>query len=334
MSDLNTWQFIQDKLGQNKTVVLLVVAASRPPAPGRAGFKMAVCEDGTLEGTIGGGSVEQEMITMAREKIRTGDSAPLVRALAHRYPPEVMEPKKESPSGMICGGGQTIVTWMARSRDMPAISRIIEDLKSGTPFRFTLTPEGIAHEPGNSLSDAGFTNPSADIFRFTENVSPATVTIIGGGHVALALSEVLSRLDFRIVVLDDRDDTPTLKNNRFAHKIQTVDYSEIADLVPEGPNTYVVIMTPTHQGDEDVLRRLIHKKFAYLGMMASPPKAKKIFGHLKDAGITEESLNKVHSPIGLPIHSHTAPEIAVSIAAEVISIKNGNKRKGDPGENL
>ena len=327
MSDLHTWRFVQGNLQAGKTVILLVVAESRPPAPGRAGFKMAVSADGNAEGTIGGGTVEREMADLAREKIRAGDTKPLVRTLAHRYPPEVMGPAKEYPSGMICGGGQTVVIWTVRRSELPVISRIVEDLESGTPFRFFLTFAGIGHGPVDGPPGTRFSNPTEDIFRFTEDVSPPTVYIIGGGHVALALSEVLSRLDLRIVVLDNRPDAPTMAKNRFAHQKKTIDYIDVADEIPDGPDNYIVIMTPSHQHDEEVLGRLIRKESAYLGMMASPPKARKIFANLKNAGISEESLQKVRAPIGLPIHSHTAPEIAVSIAAELISVKNGKDKQ-------
>ena len=327
MSDLKTWRFALEKLSSGQTIVLLIVAESRPPAPGHGGFKMALCADGTMEGTIGGGCVEQEMAELARDMLRRKDPAPEVHTRLHHHAPKSRPARKGAElSGMPCGGSQTILLQPLGSKSVPAVNRIVEHLHSGTAYGVSVTPHGLSIAPGGSEPGTAFSRQSGAGFQYDECIALPTVYIIGGGHVALALSEVLSRLDFRIVVLDNRPDAPTMAGNRFAHRKKTIDYIDVAGEVPEGPATYVVIMTPSHQHDEDVLRRLIHKEFTYLGMMGSPPKVKEIFRHLRAAGIGAEELAKVHAPIGLPIHSHTAPEIAISIAAELISIKNGKKR--------
>ena len=95
-------------------------------------------------------------------------------------------------------------------------------------------------------------------------------------------------------------------------------------MVKEGENSYAFIMTPSHLHDETVLRGLLHKDLKYLGMMASKTKVAEIFEKLRKDGVSEALLFRVKSPIGLSIKSKTAEEIAVSIAAEVIQIKNSS----------
>ena len=92
--------------------------------------------------------------------------------------------------------------------------------------------------------------------------------------------------------------------------------------MPEGDNVYVVIMTFAHKDDRRVLKRLLNKKIKYLGMMGSEEKVASIFSKLKEKGISQKELDWVDSPIGLPISSQTPDEIAISIAAKIISVKN------------
>jgi xanthine dehydrogenase accessory factor len=113
--------------------------------------------------------------------------------------------------------------------------------------------------------------------------------------------------------------------NAYAHEKHVVNYSNIGKYVGEGSGCYAVIMTFGHQADEQVLKQLAGKKLRYLGMLGSPAKIAQIFASLKKQGVSAASLKKVHAPVGLPIHSHTPEEIAISIAAEIISIKNQPK---------
>jgi len=95
--------------------------------------------------------------------------------------------------------------------------------------------------------------------------------------------------------------------------------------VPEGFNVYVVIVTFAHKSDEQVLEQILGKNIKYLGLMGSAKKIETIFGRLKQKGFTEAQLKKIAAPIGYPINSETPAEIAVSIAAQVVAVKNGVK---------
>ena len=91
--------------------------------------------------------------------------------------------------------------------------------------------------------------------------------------------------------------------------------------------SYVVIMTYGHQADEKVLGQLLRKKLRYLGLLGSPATNAIIFARLATKGFRGRALGRVRAPVGLPIHSHTPEEIAISIAAEIISIKNQPKQE-------
>jgi xanthine dehydrogenase accessory factor len=111
--------------------------------------------------------------------------------------------------------------------------------------------------------------------------------------------------------------------NHFAHTKKIINYDEVGDYIPSGKNIMVVIMTQFHTSDAKVLEQLIDKQLGYLGMMGSHSKVKTIFGKLREKGIPNHLLQNVHAPIGIQIKSQTPEEIAVSIAAELLEMKNG-----------
>ena len=114
-----------------------------------------------------------------------------------------------------------------------------------------------------------------------------------------------------------------MEENKSAHEKHIVsDYSSIEHLVSAGRDHYVVIMTFGYRTDDIALRALMKKEFAYLGLLGSRSKIEKMFDEYRHEGIAEKYLSRIHTPIGIPIKSQTPEEIAISIAAEIIKIKN------------
>ena len=147
--------------------------------------------------------------------------------------------------------------------------------------------------------------------------------IIGGGHCALALSELMSKMDFHISLFDDRADLNTLAKNEYVHEKRTIEsYERIGELVEGGKNVYLVVMTLGYKFDEIVIRKLFDEDFKYFGVLGSSAKMKILLKSLEKEGFDKEKLSQIHTPIGLKINSRTPVEIAVSIAAEIISLKN------------
>jgi xanthine dehydrogenase accessory factor len=129
-------------------------------------------------------------------------------------------------------------------------------------------------------------------------------------------------LGFYVIVYDDREGIATMNNNIFANEKKIISYDKIGNEITESEKEYVTIMTFGHIADELVLKQLIRKKIKYLGMMGSASKVNQIYMNLLKAGYTKDDINNVHSPIGVSINSKTPEEIAISIAAEIIKIKN------------
>ncbi|MCK4896917.1 MAG: XdhC family protein, partial [Candidatus Heimdallarchaeota archaeon] len=195
------------------------------------------------------------------------------------------------------------------------------------PGVLTINEKGISFEKDKSLVEDRVFSIENEIWSYQENIAKQDrLFIIGGGHVSLALSQVMKTLGFHITVYDDRENLLSMNNNIFAHKKQVLSYDNIAENIPEGDNIYVTVMTFGHVSDENVLEKIISKKCRYIGMMASVKKAETVFSNLVKKGISKELLDNVHSPIGIKIQSNTPEEIAISIAAEIILTKNSNFR--------
>jgi xanthine dehydrogenase accessory factor len=316
MNEPSLWPFILDRLSKDRPVALLVVAAAEGETPGKPGFKMAVGAGGALCGSIGGGAIEHDMVEAARDRLRRRETAPSVHRFEHR-------PGGPDRSGMVCGGTQTVLLYVCRAADRPAVERLCRAPGARLAGGLRLTQRGLSFLPEPAAPEPVFRQHRAGEWSYEEAIGPAgTVYIAGGGHVCLALSRILATLDLAIVVFDDRPDLETLRLNRFAGEKRIIPFDEVGRHVPEGDTSYALIMTPSHRADEAVLRQLLPKRLGYLGLMGSASKVRHIFGRLRADGFPDEALARVHAPVGLPIHSHTPAEIAVSIAAEIIQVRN------------
>ncbi|OQW91932.1 MAG: hypothetical protein BWK78_03140 [Thiotrichaceae bacterium IS1] len=320
MKEKHCWQFIYDCLRQNRTVALLIVVDREGSTPGRVGFKMAVAEDGTLLGTIGGGAIEHRLVNQARTKLKHRDFSPLWQRLIHHKAATI----NTNHSGMICGGTQTVVLYPCQTGDLVTITELLQSLENPVSGKLCISQAGISFLPKQPQAETYQCRFESEYeWLYEETVGLInTAYIIGGGHVGWALSRILAMLDFHIIVLDERPEVSTFKHNTEAHEKITVSYKAIRQHIPEGNQNYVVIMTPTYQADELVLRQLLDKKLRYLGMIGSATKINQIIQSLQQEDIFPEKLPHFHAPIGLPIGSHTPVEIAVSIAAEFIQVKN------------
>ncbi|MGN0703881.1 MAG: XdhC family protein [Lentihominibacter sp.] len=151
----------------------------------------------------------------------------------------------------------------------------------------------------------------------------STAYIFGGGHVAYALEPVLRHVDFRTVVIDDREEYANPERYPHADRTITVDnFDKAFDDIETDDDSYIIIVTRGHRGDLQVLREAVKRDFAYLGMIGSRRKNELLFDTLRKEGVPESKLAEVHAPIGLKIGSETPEEIAVSIVAEIIQVRS------------
>lgn len=147
--------------------------------------------------------------------------------------------------------------------------------------------------------------------------------IFGGGHVAYALEPVLRHVDFRTVVIDDREEYANPERYPYADRTIVVDnFDNAFEEIETDEDSYIIIVTRGHRGDLQVLREALKQEYAYLGMIGSKRKNKLLYEQLMEEGVAEEKLSEVHAPIGLKIGSETPEEIAISIVAEIIQVRS------------
>ena len=300
---LDFYKRLSEILQSEKRLVLMVVIANEGSSPGRKGFKMAVTKE-AMFGTIGGGIMEHKLVEYAQSLLDKPTFQPFIKHQIH----DKSAPKDQS--GMICSGQQTIAFYDITADFLPLVNQILNEEK----FEITYTNFGINDTSASSE------------WSYTEtNSLTQKVYIIGGGHVGLALSEVLSRMDFEIHILDHRENLNTMMLNNYVHSKQTVEFEEIDNYIPEGNDVYVVIMSFGYRTDDVIIRQLINKDFKYIGLLGSKEKIATLFQNMIIDGFDKDRIAKVYAPIGIDIKSETTQEIAISIAAQLIRVKNQNR---------
>lgn len=273
-----------------------------------------------MRGSIGGGVMEHKLVELARHKQQEGNTTSFVKKQIHSK-----EPAKDQ-SGMICSGEQTVAFLPVMKEDLAVIQTALQALENRQDAVIHLSDKGIQvaidhRNPENFNVDL----LSETHWSYQENLGlKDTLYIIGGGHVGLAFSKLMAMLDFNIILIDDRLGLNTVEQNQWAQRKLTAEYIDLASLIPAGLNTFIAIMTFGYRPDKVALTALLGREYAYLGLMGSEAKIAQLWKELREEGVPEEELARIHSPIGLPIHSRTPEEIAVSIAAQIIQIRNSN----------
>jgi len=145
--------------------------------------------------------------------------------------------------------------------------------------------------------------------------------IFGAGHVGKEICKLASGFGFNISLIDPRTELIEKIDIPGVNLIEQ-DYLQAIEHITFNTKTYIVIVTPKHKFDEDVLRACINKDWCYLGMIGSKNKIESARKKMIADAYDEELLNKVDMPIGVNINSVTPDEIAVSIVAGLIHVKN------------
>ncbi|RMF94585.1 MAG: xanthine dehydrogenase accessory protein XdhC [Candidatus Schekmanbacteria bacterium] len=158
-----------------------------------------------------------------------------------------------------------------------------------------------------------------------ESLAPQkNVIIFGAGHISLYLSKICKMLDFNVTVTDDREEYASRERFPEADNVIVSEFEKVFEKISVNHNTYIVIVTRGHKYDKMMLEESLKTDAFYIGMIGSRSKLKGIFDSLKAKGFSEEDIKRVHSPIGIPIHSESPQEIAISIAAELIKESKEN----------
>jgi len=315
-------------LDRGRGVAIASVIAAHGSTPRHVGARMAVATDGEQWGTIGGGRIEQLVVTAARE-------------VAAGALPRVVRQHLVRDLAMCCGGSMEIVlTAAAASREA------LGTLATGSPHVVVTPLDGgpitvRAPRPGDPPAHRAAISDGA----LLERVGASERAIVFGfGHVARSLGPVLAQLGFEVIVCDDGETGAVSADPAWASEvpwvsdmIESFDVREVERRLGGFRNDdRVLIVTRDHAIDQQLLEQLITRDdVGYLGMIGSRGKVGRFRKRLDAKGLLEGDAGvarwaRLRAPIGLDLGAETPAEIAVAIAAELVSVRRrGAASAGD-----
>jgi xanthine dehydrogenase accessory factor len=323
--------------------VVIETEGSTPQVPGAAAL---FTRQGLAAGTVGGGTAEARAQKAADRALRTGRSSVLSFHLAGEL---------NLDADGVCGGSMRLLIDADPGRDRSVFAAVLKALESRRPgvlavairrapaggkiaVRRSWLPAALPASRLKAAGLAGFRGEAAACLAekrprlaaagrgwiYLEPRLPAPrLLIAGAGHVGRAVSRLGAFLGFAVQVFDDRSEFAAPARFPEAERIIVGDPAVELGRASVDGGTFVVIVTRGHRHDAAALRACIRRPAAYIGMIGS---ARKV-GLLRDEFLARGWASaaewaRVHTPIGLPIGSRTVEEIAVSIAAELVAVKN------------
>ncbi|MHB8072496.1 XdhC family protein [Desulfosporosinus fructosivorans] len=320
--------------------ILATIIRTEGSTPRDSGTQMLVMDTSQTIGTIGGGAAEK-LITDKALALLTADRE-VIAEIHH----QAINQATQTDEFSVCGAAMDVLLepvqdkpfWqfvqdlqksgkdaMLLTSLLPPYSRSILDsdgnLLFGQPqkellFSAKKRQEILSGKPaeviGNSEENRWFVEPLLKTER---------LLILGAGHVAREVAFYAKALDFQVTVIDDRATFALPEFFTGAHSVICGDFAtEIKNYQPNC-DTYVVIATRSHPTDAECLKEILNFRTKYVGMLGSTKKITAIVNYLQEKGYTSQSLARLKAPIGLDIQAQTPSEIAISILAEIISVK-------------
>lgn len=222
-------------------------------------------------------------------------------------------PRKSGAKMVVSEDGSAFGTIGGGRNEKAAIEECLKAIKSGKPSLVTYDYFG---QQGQSVC-GGQMKVYIEPFLIKNKL-----IICGAGHIALPLSMLGKMLNFNVIIIDNRKEFANKK--RFGHVDQIIlgQHAQKLQKLNIDPQSYIMIVTQGNEYDYECLKAVIRTNAAYIGVISSKPKRIKFFNRFRESGISKSSLDKIKIPAGIDIGSQTPEEIAISIMAEILSIKN------------
>ncbi len=338
-------------LGKKEKAALATLIVRVGSAPRAVGAKYLIKGDGSTVGSIGGGCVEAEVWQEAQQVMENREA---------KIPHFELTAEQLAEGGLICGGeihvfleplqeaflniyqevarirqkgGAAILATLisvdgafSKGESSKALLKTsgekIGSFMGGSELEKKILSEGEAlfKEKRLKVLVLNFENKRMEIL-LEPIFSEPTVYLFGGGHVSEQVAPLAKRVHFKVVVIDDRE--MFANRNRFpeADEVIVSEFEKCFDQLNIDESSYIVIVTRGHLYDGFVLEQAVKTNARYIGMIGSKKKIRTLYQNLIEKGMTKETLNRVHAPIGIDINSETPEEIAVSIVAELIQVR-------------
>ncbi|MDR2477975.1 MAG: XdhC family protein [Treponema sp.] len=340
---------LREEFAEKKPLVLVLLIAASGSTPRDAGAWMLVGREGRIRGTIGGAIPEHLAIEEARSIASQGGGGAIKNYLLHE--------NEAADLGAKCGGELSVFFQYITSETPGLIDFIEKGISRRAVKEAAWFIMGVSPEADNSLSfclaaESGLVaalgavpaalqplltgrpvllEQNARRWFSAPLAAAGFVYVFGGGHVAQELVPLLTRLEFRCVVFDDREEFTRRELFPGAANIIRGEFDKIEKYLSLESGDYAVIVTRGHIWDYDAFTFALHSRAAYIGVIGSRAKHAFVREKLIQAGCTAAEIDapRVHAPIGVDIKSKSPAEVAVSIAAELIRVRAGGQGSTD-----
>lgn len=284
MPEQLVWRALRGEVAAGRPCVLAVVVSHEGSSPGHAGWLMAIGPDGWLAGTTGGGLAEVAVVEAALHLLTGSAPSPRLLTQTHR-------PGAEHASGLRCGGEQVVALVPVDASWARRLEAVDAALSVGETLAWQVTGDGWS-----------FDHVSGPTHR---------VVLVGAGHVGEALARLLVPLGFRVEVVDERPGAAA-RLRGLVHGAREMLYGRLAEVVPPGATTLVVVATHDPDRDAAAVAALEGVRVGYLGLVGKRARIAHLPHHAE-----------VEVPAGLPMGGHSPAEVAVSVAARLVAVRAG-----------
>ncbi|MFW6042096.1 MAG: XdhC family protein [Chloroflexota bacterium] len=335
IADIDRW------LNEQQPVALATVIETWGSAPRGVGAKMALTPDGQLSGSVSGGCVEGAVFEAGVETLQTGQAQLLSFGVADETAWDV---------GLACGGQIEVFVetmddafndarlWLHEERS-GAIATVVKGPDDLLGKKLLLDESGVTEStlPSKLVEDVTRVAQVAlsqgartrvtpenypDVELFIDVIQPPeTLVMVGGVHIAVALTAIARTVGYRTIVVDPRRAFGS--EERFPHVDRLIKAwpAEAFEDIRLNSATAVAMLTHDPKIDDPALKAVLPSSAFYVGALGSTRTHEKRRQRLLDAGLSPDLVDRIHSPIGLDIEARTPEEIAVAVMAQVIAAR-------------
>lgn len=341
-----------NQINEKHPLVIATVVRTKGSTPQKPGAKLLVRNDGSGVGTLGGGCVEGDIWYAAKQLMKNRGSA---EAIGYELNEEIA-----AQDGLVCGGTMFFLVDPIYEKGQEAL--FLDEINSaylgGEPVALAslvkTTPDIdsklggklLIRSDGSVEGTLGADNLNSEAIKygielmaygnskyvrsetgaeyFVEGyTTPPRIILCGGGHVSRAIYTFAVNLGFNLTVIDDREEFANKTRFPLANVVVAESSAEGFRSIEINKNTFIVIATRGHRYDHVSLEAALNTSASYIGLLGSKRKTILIYEELLSKGVSIDRIKDVRAPIGLDINARTPEEIAISIMAEILMIRNG-----------
>ena len=333
LDSMNQW------IEEDRQVALATVVETWGSAPRRAGSKMGITDRMAMSGSVSGGCVEGAVVEEAVASLKDGRPRLLKFGVADDTAWEV---------GLTCGGSIEVyveplnqVWWqtlsdLAQNDSFAMTITILEGERIGEKALLDVQgqvlyqTDGLSDELLTAMKDMAQTAGKSGVKKIGETrvmvdiqAQRPHLILIGGVHVSIPLQKMAAQLGFRVSIVDPRSAFASVE--RFP-SVANILHSYPDKALPQlglNRSAYLAVLTHDPKIDDKALITALPANIPYIGVLSSGRTHKQRVARLKQAGISDDLIAQIRTPIGIDIGASTPEEIAVCILAEIIAVRNG-----------